>query len=331
MKVVRWITSVILIGCLIISFTLIRGVLSEEKQNKTPVGYKGIVTIWQIDSFEGGIGSRKQFLLKVARGFERLNKGVLVMVISHTKTSYENAIKEGQVPDMVSFGGGISVNGLTRLSCKKTVAGGYIGDKVYATSWAKGCYFLIANSALVEDVPNHIPSLLISEQEYTQPTLSLMYENFSAQRIERLAPMDAYIKFVSGKTPYLLGTQRDIFRLNNRGMEVKALPLQNFNDLYQYIAITINNKEKVTVCESFVEYLLSEKVQSELTEIGMLSPYYKLLYENALNSVKLNNSQYTLSAFSPPEQLKELQSLSENALKGNEESQNKIKNIVIKS
>ena len=36
--------------------------------------YKGIITVWQVDSFDGGKGSRKQFLLSLAREYEKLGK-----------------------------------------------------------------------------------------------------------------------------------------------------------------------------------------------------------------------------------------------------------------
>ena len=47
--------------------------LTEKGLSGDSVEYKGIIKVWQIDSFEGGMGSRKQFLLKVARGFTRPN------------------------------------------------------------------------------------------------------------------------------------------------------------------------------------------------------------------------------------------------------------------
>ena len=331
MKVLRWITASVLIVCLVFSFLCVKDVLTDDALEKTPAKYKGILTIWQVDSFEGGTGSRKQFLLSVARGYERKNEGVLVMVISHTKASLENAIKENQTPDIISFGNGVDVNGAMLLNCNKTVAGGYVGNKVYATAWAKGSYFLIGNSTLVNEFPKKFSSLLVSEQEYTQPLLSLWLDNVEADQIEVLKPMDAYVKFTSGKSPYLLATQRDVYRLNNRGMSFIAKPLENYNDLYQYMVVTANSKEKRIACEGFLNYLLSEDVQKKLDDIGMLSPYYKISYENALNEVTLNKQRYTLSAFISEQQLKELQYLSKSAVSGNKDSQNKIKNIVIKS
>ncbi len=331
MKVLRWITAGVLIVCSVLSFTLIRGVLSVDGQEKIPAKYKGILTIWQIDSFEGGTGSRKQFLLKVAREYERKNQGVLVMVISHTVTSFENAVKQGQTPDIISFGGGVDVKNATRLNCKKTVIGGYVGDRIYATAWAMGSYFIIANPTLSETIPDSLPSLLVSQQEYTQPMLSLYFENVKVGEMQVQKPMEAYVKFTNGKTPYFLATQRDVHRLINRGMPIIAKPLNKFNDLYQYVVVTAKSNEKIIASENFIEHLLSEKVQRSLVDIGMLSPYYKLSYDNELNQVQTNNDSCSISAFISPEQLKSLQELSKSALAGDKDSQNKIKNMVIKS
>jgi hypothetical protein len=83
--------------------------------------------------------------------------------------------------------------------------------------------------------------------------------------------MDAYVKFVTGKVKWFLGTQRDVNRLETRGMSVKVTPLERFNDLYQYVSITSSDQIKRYYAEQFINYLVSEQVQKKLNEIGMLS------------------------------------------------------------
>ncbi len=332
MKVVRIITVFTLISCAVFTaFVGSKKLMTSEKVSKVEE-YKGIITIWNIDIFEGGTGSRKQFLLKVARGFEKKNKGVLVMVISHTKHSVEQAIDEGDFPDIISFGGGVNVKGLNQINLDRVLKNGYVGAKKYATTWAQGNYFLISNPNLVSDFPSLLPSLLVSQNEYTQPLTALYCENIKAQSIEILKPMDAYVKFVSGKTPYFLATQRDVIRLKNRGMEVDAKPLTQFNDLHQYAVVTSTDKIKQKMAEMFLEYLTCDSVQKKLNEIGMFSPFVQVEYlEGHMSKVENFRVQHTLCAFTGDVELKNLQSLALLALNGDQTSENKIKNMLLKS
>ena len=121
MKIFRLFCGVSLIFCLI--FTCFFGVqgISKQVELSKPVEYKGVIKIWQIDAFEGGKGSRKQFLLSVARGFEKENLGVLIMVISHTVESAEQSLLAGEVPDIISFGLGVEVGQSVELKTKNSL------------------------------------------------------------------------------------------------------------------------------------------------------------------------------------------------------------------
>ena len=88
MKIIRVVFASIIIFCSIFTFTFGYKKIGKEKL-KNASDYKGIITMWQIDGFEGGAGSRKQFLLSQARDFEKQNQGVLVMVINHTFSGAE--------------------------------------------------------------------------------------------------------------------------------------------------------------------------------------------------------------------------------------------------
>ena len=84
MKIFRFIVSVAIVLSLTFTAFIGKDKINEQSKITAPSEYKGIISLWQIDGFEGGSGSRKQFLLKVAREFEKKNNGVLVMVINHT-------------------------------------------------------------------------------------------------------------------------------------------------------------------------------------------------------------------------------------------------------
>lgn len=326
MKIVRGLICCALIFC--IFFTIFVGVkkIDTESKLKTPSTYKGIITLWHIDGFEGGVGSRKQFLLKVAREFEKSHKGVLIMVINHTFTSAEENFQKGIYPDLISFSNGVEINGLHKISVKRNIKPTKIGEKSYATAWCCGGYFLIKNNDVKEDEP----SIIVSQAEYTQPLMALYFQGLEFDNIEVYNPMDAYIKFVQGKNTYFLGTQRDIVRLNNRAFEYESTPLNEYNDLYQYIGLTCSDNQKIDYANSFIEFLVSDKTQKQLNKLCMYSPYIDVDFENEnLSQMQTKKIFKSISAFLHKEELKEYQKISLSAIMGDKIAENKIKKILI--
>ena len=304
-----------------------RAKISEKIEVVESKEYKGIITLWQIDGFEGGTGSRKQFLLKVAREFEKQNPGVLVMVINHTFNSVKERISKGEYPDLISYSNGVEIDGLIELNCDRATNGGYIGDKLYATAWCRGGYTLIKNPNSVDKEQN---TLIVSQAEYTQPLVAMFLEGLHFDKIEVYKPMDAYVKFTANKTTYFLGTQRDIVRLNNRGMQVESTPLTAYNDLYQYLSLTGTDVKKNVYAKRFIDFLISDKVQNQLNRICMLSPYIDVENDiEHLANFKNNGQNKSISAFLHADMLKQMQEISLSAINGNENDINKIKNMLV--
>ncbi len=330
MKILRVILSLVIVFC--ITFTLFYG---KTKINASAPfiekpEYKGVISMWQIDSFEGGVGSRKQFLLEMARTYEKNNQGVLVMVTDYTAEGAEEKFSQGIFPDIVSFGLGLDVRNTCVLGGIDTVKGGQVGDSTYATAWCRGGYVLIANPKLANDFSALSNGVIVSQSEYTEPLLALHVEGYTVQKYIVCQPMDAYVKFTNGESPYLLGTQRDIHRLERRGMEVITKPLEKYNDLYQYVAVTSSMQTKKYYAIDFVRFLRSETVQSKLGKIGMISPFISVENKNpTLAQMQEIKNKYTLSAFSSKQLLKELQLLSRQAISGDKDSANKIQNVLI--
>lgn len=328
MKISRIILSIISVFVVVFTGFFGLGKIGQGKELVKPSYYKGILTLWQIDSFEGGTGSRKQFLLERARAFERENLGVLVMVINHTITSAEESLNNGEFPDMISYGLGLNITNLSELTIGD-FKGGMIGDKSYAVPWCKGGYVLIVNPNKAKGNVDEIDVLTLSESEYTNPQTAVYLEGLKVKEFVSKNPLDAYVDFVSGKTACLLGTQRDINRLNRRGMEYQATPLKEYNDLYQYISVMSQSYEKKYYSDKFVEFLLSENSQNKLTQIGMMSLTQKGLYDGSLGELEKIEQNYTISAFSSKQLLSEVKEQSYLALKGQKEAQIKLKNVII--
>lgn len=330
MKIKRIIAAVILVFA--VAFTMLFGKngIANNGLKVSSEEYKGILTVWHVDSFEGGVGSRKQFLLSISRGFEKRYSGVLVMVMDYTPESVEQAIADGKSPDIISYGAGVSVQNLKPLNKTEAVGGAYNGE-IYAYPWARGGYCIIKNPDYSAD-KNASGKLLVSQGEFTNPLTAYALSNktvLNAENIETLSPMEAYVKFTQGKTERFLATQRDIHRLIARGMDFTSEPLDGYNDLYQYVSVMSTDAVKAEYARKFAEYLVSEEVQKQLYRIGLFSCYISVEYDSpdlaAMQKAEINA---VLSAFTSKERIKELQTLGTSAATGNGAAISEIKKLI---
>lgn len=102
-------------------------------------------------------------------------------------------------------------------------------------------------------------------------------------------PYQAYESFALKKSSMLLGTQRDIVRMQNRvlaGKESDLLfePISEWTDLVQYAGILCSDKNKYDVCCDFVSFLLEESTQKLLKDIGMFSVLDLNIYDDLVFS-----------------------------------------------
>lgn len=343
MKPLRILSGAVLAAAILFTAFFGANKISEKKSFAEEKPYKGVITVWQIDTFEGGTGSRKNFLLSAARGYERKENGVLVMVITHTEESAKEAFGKGETPDAVSYGTGFPVTGAKKLSIKGSsseFSGGRIGDDVYAVPWCRGGYVLIENPSAKSERTGQTKSktelpdlseetLLVSEGEHTAPLCAAALSGLKIKSAEILSPMEAYVRFTEGKTRYFLGTQRDVVRLTRRETSFKIYPLSGYNDLYQYISLASSSPEKSVYAERFIEYLLSESVQKTLGKICMFSTLLKAEQESeALTEMQKICAASTVPFFIDGKSYAELKALSHSAATGNEKDLHKIKNFL---
>lgn len=327
MKAIKTIVAAFLVFSVVFTLAYGKNKIGEGVTVKNPKPEKRVISVWQIDTFEGGSGSRRKFLLDVARSFEKKNEEVLVMVSSHTIESARQGLKNGNYPDLVSYGNGAELSNLSEIKTRAVSDCGKIGDKEFAAVWCKGVYALYEN---VNGLAKKYDELTVSAGQYTLPLAALALEGKTAEEFTELSPLDAYVRFVSGKTRFLLGTQRDAVRLKNRGYTAKVTPLSGFSDLNQYISVTTYDKFKAVYAGRYINYLLSDDIQKKLYEINMFSPYVKVDYDDEV-FINLQNAlpEKTISAFVSEKGLSELKEFSERAVKGNEEALLKIKKVLL--
>ena len=243
---------------------------SEKAETRT------VVRVWNIDTFEGGKGSRTAFLKSVAR---ELKGEAYYLVTSYTPEGALSAFAEGDAPDVLSFGVGLSEFAERLLPLKREFAGGELGGKTLAYPWCMGGYYLFSLTDFEGD-----GRTVLSVGGENLPAVAARLEGISGEETESVA---AYTGFLSGKYRYLLGTQRDVCRFQARGVSVQARPLTKYCDLYQYIGILSSEKRDASL--AFVEALLSPEVQGRLSQIGMFP--------------LANNAERTVSVFSSREAL----------------------------
>ncbi|MBQ3572032.1 MAG: hypothetical protein IJA15_04310 [Clostridia bacterium] len=311
MRKVLFIFCSILLTLISLLSVIFLPIKSEAKENK-----KDVIEIWHIDGMEGGIGSRINVIQKCASAYMKSTKCV-IRVLSHTVYSAENSFQKGVYPDLISYTNGIN------LPYEKLLSFNYLGEKVYCASWCAGGYLLIQRKGETSK------SLIVSQQEYTVPMLAIALSGVKLPIKEVVSSDKAIYSFYADKSCALLGTQRDLFRLENKGIEIDAEPLNGFNDLYQKISILCEEK-KYSAVKNFLNYFLTYvKSEGALKNIGMLTStgYNGKLCNEKLAVYARFSPEYTTQALINREQLQKIQNLAINFDKEQESIKNALKRL----
>lgn len=318
---------IVLLGlvCLAVFITFpfcVKALDSREETGKKST-YSAIIDVWQLDMVEGGKGSRKSFLESYSKSFEKENN-VLVNVSIQTKFSAEEKMKNGIFPDVLSYSPGVDLpfERLSVLNCESF--GASYNNKNYAVCWGYGGYVIISKKG-----NNFKGNLYVSQNGYTQPLISYYLSEYRFENMKICTPIDAYTNFLADKNGVLIGTQRDLFRLSKRGIEIDAKILSSFSDIILYASCIDNGNQKKDISKKFVESL-SKVSQKDLDSIGMISLNQKGL-EIGNSELSVFNGycpSLRLSAFTKDDDLSELQTFLSDLEKSEEEKLNRIKNIV---
>lgn len=244
----------------ILPFFLLIGVLAGVIFYPRPPQAEGesvrIVTVWNVDTFEGGKGSRTSFLKRAAETAERTRDGVKYLITSVTQAGAEEALGRGELPDVLSFGGGLSAFEPFCLSLGERFAG-----SSKALPWCRGSYYLFSRT----EQPATDGSAALSVGGNNLTAVAAYFAGVRGREVDSLS---AYVEFLNGKWDCLLGTQRDKCRFAARGESVFSVQLTDFCDLYQYAAVL--SEENYDDALHFVRTLRSDAVQCRLDDIGML-------------------------------------------------------------
>lgn len=261
-----------------------------------------ILTVWHVDAFEGGKGSRYTFLRNISTAFSNKNKGVYVLVSNYTIEGLNEALNAGNLPDLISFGGvGLELNKRAKEITASVEDGGNLNGKRYAVSYLKGGYFLIKKGSGDK-------KLILSKGSNTSPEIAYLFSGLNNKDYLIKDNQDAYSTFLQSKDATLIGTQRDVVKLQNASVEFTATPIVEYNDLYQYVSLTSTVEVNEIYARRFINYLLSSEVQEKVSSLCMVSATKKGLYSDNefLSSLENAKTSYTMSPFIEREAYEEI-------------------------
>lgn len=270
-------------------------------------GYKGVIELWNVETFEGGSGSRSSWLTARSAKFEAKNTGLFVYVTTLTESELVGKLADGQTFDMVCFSRGVGdvikqylapLDIESRDVKENMLLAGQVDGKQYAAPLYAGAYCLFArtsqlaeqdllNKALTQTCTRKIGKNTVELQPlicgFTAANSPLTALAMSGGRgdasgiNETVTQYQAYEQFVSNKTAVtLLGTQRDMFRLFQRESngKIEALgfcPLTGYTDLVQFVGVSNSCGNKLNSCMQYVDYLLSAESQQTIVNLSMFS------------------------------------------------------------
>lgn len=227
--------------------------VNANENNKSNDNSMTMLTVWQIDSFEGGKGSRANYLQTVGNECFK-NSSTYVNVVSLTAFAARENILIGNIPDLISYGAG--TYGIESIIC---------GKAPYYT-WAHGgyCFLTMDENADFSDI-NYQNTIINKGIDNLSEAAALLC-GLEKAKVEK--PTGAYVSLIQGEYKYLLGTQRDIFRLQTRQVNFKIKPITEFNDLYQNISVTTSDTNKEAITNRFIEFLLNQG--DNITKLGLM-------------------------------------------------------------
>lgn len=224
---------------------------------------KIVLSVWQLDMFEGGVGSRTSYLKNVAASFEK-NNDVLIMVETKTKEDAEELFAKNIYPDIISFSSGLSGVLERAKSLESDGFGGEYNGKTYAKCWCYGGYVKIKRKG------SSPAQIILSKNQTKNVELACLYNQIDIVGAEKFEPKRAYEEFMANENSMLIGTQRDVYRIKNKIDNFDIEPLGFFTDLAQYVSILSNGENKILMCEGFVEYLCGDG-QKNVNNLGLLA------------------------------------------------------------
>lgn len=239
-----------------------------------------IYTIWHVETFEGGGKARINYLKNIARDMEKQDNQVLFMIKSINPENLSSEL-EISTPDIISFGFGVGEIVLPYLKAQENtldvrdelIESGSFNKNFYAVPYIVGGYAWFYHSMQFKDFH-------VGTNQYIKP--QNIYSSLNLTPKENESQYEAYKDFVYNKNVQLLGSTRDLFKVNNlnRIGRTNAIinPIDTYTDLIQYLGI-INSNETT---QKFLCLALSDNYQKTLVDYSLFSSKYNKIYSSGI-------------------------------------------------
>lgn len=233
---------------------------------------KSLLKIWQIDSFEGGVGSRADYLQTIGDEYSEISD-CYVTVASLSAEAARLNIKNGALPDLISYGAGM-------YGIEDVILGW--------DCWCRGGYCVLTVDADADFSDMNAENTVINGGRDNLTEAAALLSGLSD--CETLSPTSAYVSLLGGKYRYLFGTQRDIYRLKTRKATFTVLPVTVFNDLYQNIS-AVKDGANSDKAQGFIDYLLSKA--ADAVKLGLINDSTK--YDDEMSEMTGLDFEYKLT------------------------------------
>ena len=264
------------------------------KQEKTQT----VISIWHVETFEGGKKPRIDFLKSTAKEIESTHDDLLFMIKSVKPENLESEL-DANSPDIISFGYGVGkivlpflTNFTTTFNARdELVSSGMFNNKFFAVPYMVGGYSLFNHTATATN-------FCVGSNDYIHP--ERIYEKMNLKPLETQTQFEAYKNFVYDKNSCLLGSTRDLFRVTNLNsigrLSAMISPVDSYTDLIQYLGVVNSNNHTL----NFVDKCLSFNKQNKLVDYALFSSLSHKLYnegiyndmENAILNADIPNVFY---------------------------------------
>ena len=244
-----------------------------KKESVKAINEDTALTVWQIDSFEGGKGSRAEFLQSIGNDFSK-KENCYINVVSLSAEAARLNLSNGNVPDVVSYGAGM------------------YGIESYVNGfsvWCRGGYCLLTLDTNCDFSDVAAENTVINKGKDNFSGVTALFCGVQSGKFE--SSTSAYVKLINGEYKYLLGTQRDIFRLKTRNVAFSVKAITAFNDLYQNISITTKCTDN-QCAQRYIDCVLSKT--NELNKIGMFGDGAKL-YDDEMSACENVTFEYKIT------------------------------------
>lgn len=244
-----------------------------KKESVKAINEDTALTVWQIDSFEGGKGSRAEFLQSTGNDFSK-KENCYINVVSLSAEAARLNLSNGNVPDVISYGAGM------------------YGIESYVHNfsvWCRGGYCLLTMDTNCDFSDVTYENTIINRGKDNFSDVAALFCGVQGAKFE--SSTSAYVKLINGEYKYLLGSQRDIYRLKTRNVAFTVKPITAFNDLYQNISITTKCTDN-QYAQKYIDCVLSKI--NELNKIGMFGDGVKL-YDDEMSACENLTFEYKIT------------------------------------